>query len=58
MSQVLKITESRYEVNNAMMFGRVAVLYGGDSAEREVSLDSGAALTKLNHLMMKSQSYA
>ena len=44
MSQVLKITESRYEVSNAMMFGRVAVLYGGDSAEREVSLDSGAAV--------------
>ncbi len=28
MSQVLKVTESRYEVTNAMAFGRVAVLYG------------------------------
>jgi D-alanine-D-alanine ligase len=26
---------------NAADFGRVAVLYGGDSSEREVSLDSG-----------------
>lgn len=44
MSQVLKVTESRYEVTNAMAFGRVAVLYGGDSAEREVSLATGAAV--------------
>ncbi len=31
-------------VSDAAEFGRVAVLYGGDSAEREVSLDSGAAV--------------
>lgn len=29
---------------NPKQFGRVAVLYGGDSAEREVSLNSGAAV--------------
>ncbi len=29
---------------NPKEFGRVAVLYGGDSAEREVSLNSGAAV--------------
>jgi len=29
---------------DAQQFGRVAVLYGGDSAEREVSLKSGAAI--------------
>lgn len=29
---------------NSSMFGKVAVLYGGDSAEREVSLQSGAAV--------------
>lgn len=31
-------------VTNAPEFGRVAVMYGGDSSEREVSLDSGAAV--------------
>lgn len=44
MSQVLKVIESRFEVATAATFGRVAVLYGGDSAEREVSLDTGAAV--------------
>jgi D-alanine-D-alanine ligase len=32
-------------VNHADDFGHVAVLVGGDSAEREVSLDGGAAIT-------------
>jgi D-alanine-D-alanine ligase len=31
-------------VTNALTFGRVAVLYGGDSAEREVSLATGSAV--------------
>ena len=44
MSQVLRITETRREVGQAEEFGRVAVLYGGRSAEREVSLDTGRAV--------------
>jgi D-alanine-D-alanine ligase len=44
MSQVLRITETRREVGQAKEFGRVAVLYGGRSAEREVSLDTGRAV--------------
>ena len=44
MSQVMKIAEERRVVNNAGDFGRVAVLYGGTSAEREVSLDTGSAV--------------
>lgn len=31
-------------VSDPHVFGKVAVLYGGDSAEREVSLESGAAV--------------
>jgi len=44
MSQVMRITEERRIVHNADNFGRVAVLYGGASAEREVSLDTGSAV--------------
>ena len=44
MSQVLRITETRREVGQAEEFGRVAVLYGGRSAERDVSLDTGRAV--------------
>lgn len=44
MSQVLRITEKRRKVGQADEFGRVAVLYGGRSAEREVSLDTGRAV--------------
>lgn len=36
--------ESRIVVNNPADFGRVAVMCGGISAEREVSLDSGRAV--------------
>ena len=36
--------DARVAVKDAKSFGRVAVLYGGDSSEREVSLDSGAAV--------------
>ena len=46
MSQVLRITETRRAVSQAGEFGRVAVLYGGNSAERDVSLDTGRAVLK------------
>jgi D-alanine-D-alanine ligase len=36
--------EDRREVTDAAEFGRVAVLMGGGSAEREISLQSGAAV--------------
>ncbi len=36
--------ETRFEVTDATAFGRVAVMLGGDSSEREVSLDTGAAV--------------
>ena len=36
--------ETRFEVTDAATFGRVAVMLGGDSSEREVSLDTGAAV--------------
>ena len=36
--------EQRVEVRNAADFGRVAVMLGGHSSEREVSLDSGTAV--------------
>lgn len=38
--------EQRQVVTNAAEFGRVAVMLGGHSSEREVSLDSGAAVLK------------
>lgn len=36
--------EQRHVVTDAAEFGRVAVMLGGDSSEREVSLDSGTAV--------------
>jgi D-alanine-D-alanine ligase len=36
--------QSRRIVNDAREFGRVAVMLGGNSSEREVSLDTGAAV--------------
>ncbi len=36
--------ETRYAVSDAAEFGRVAVMLGGNSSERDVSLDSGAAV--------------
>jgi D-alanine-D-alanine ligase len=44
MSQVLRSTEKRRVVSQAGEFGRVAVLYGGKSAERAVSLNTGNAV--------------
>ena len=36
--------DERIVVADAAEFGRVAVMYGGDSSEREVSLDTGRAV--------------
>ena len=38
------IMEQRHVVSDATEFGRVAVMFGGHSCEREVSLDTGAAV--------------
>lgn len=38
------LNDERTAINNAADFGRVAVMFGGDSSEREVSLDSGRAV--------------
>jgi D-alanine-D-alanine ligase len=38
------LNDERIVVNDAASFGRVAVMYGGNSNEREVSLDSGRAV--------------
>jgi D-alanine-D-alanine ligase len=40
------LNEQRRVVTSAAEFGRVAVLLGGHSSEREVSLDTGAAVLK------------
>jgi len=40
------LAEQRRVVSSAAEFGRVAVMYGGHSCEREVSLDTGAAVLK------------
>lgn len=39
-----RLPEQRHAVNDAADFGRVAVMFGGHSSEREVSLDTGAAV--------------
>ena len=41
-----KVPEQRYAVRDAAEFGRVAVMLGGHSSEREVSLNTGAAVLK------------
>jgi D-alanine-D-alanine ligase len=38
------VREQRNMISSASDFGRVAVMLGGDSSEREVSLDTGAAV--------------
>ncbi len=40
------LVEQRYAVTDAAEFGRVAVMLGGNSSERKVSLDTGAAVLK------------
>ena len=41
-----RISEQRHAVTDAKEFGRVAVMLGGHSSEREVSLNTGAAVLK------------
>jgi D-alanine-D-alanine ligase len=40
----IAINDDRKMITNAAEFGRVAVMFGGDSSERDVSLASGAAV--------------
>jgi len=51
MSDATIMQDQRRTVSDASDFGRVAVMLGGDSCEREVSLDTGAAV--LNALQSK-----
>ena len=44
MSDSTLFFEQRHVISDASDFGRVAVMLGGDSSEREVSLDTGAAV--------------
>lgn len=46
MNAAVRTDEQRYIVSGASEFGRVAVMLGGDSSEREVSLNSGRAVLK------------
>jgi len=46
MSHIATLREERFVVDDAGDFGRVAVLLGGTSVEREVSLDTGSAVLK------------
>jgi len=46
MSRIATLREERIVVEHAADFGRVAVMLGGTSPEREVSLDTGAAVLK------------
>ncbi len=38
--------DARHAISNATDFGRVAVMFGGDSSERAVSIDSGRAVLR------------
>jgi len=51
MSNSTMIQEQRCMIGDATEFGRVAVMLGGDSSEREVSLDTGTAV--LNALLSR-----
>jgi D-alanine-D-alanine ligase len=44
MNDATAVLEQRHMTSDASDFGRVAVMLGGDSSEREVSLDTGAAV--------------
>ena len=46
MNDSAVILDQRHKVDDVSTFGRVAVMFGGDSSEREVSLDTGAAVLK------------
>lgn len=51
MSNSTTMQEQRFMIGDAADFGRVAVMLGGDSSEREVSLDTGTAV--LNALLSR-----
>lgn len=44
MSRIATVREARIAIRKPNDFGRVAVMLGGSSAEREVSLDTGSAV--------------
>jgi len=46
MNGSMVVNDQRRAVTDATDFGRVAVMFGGDSSEREVSLDTGTAVLK------------
>ena len=46
MSVEMRLTDDRHRVTDAAGFGRVAVMLGGHSSERAVSLDTGGAVLK------------
>lgn len=46
MTGATPIFDQRQKISDPSDFGRVAVMLGGDSSEREVSLDTGAAVLK------------
>ena len=46
MNDSAVMLEQRHRIDDVSLFGRVAVMFGGDSSEREVSLDTGAAVLK------------
>lgn len=46
MKKASTIVEQRHAVADAREFGRVAVMLGGNSSERAVSIDTGAAVLK------------
>jgi len=46
MTLTMQLDESRTVIDDATAFGRVAVMLGGNSSEREVSLDSGSAVLR------------
>jgi len=46
MSRIATVREQRMAISDARDFGRVAVMLGGTSPEREVSLDTGSAVLK------------
>jgi len=46
VSRIATVREERTVIGNARDFGRVAVMLGGTSAERDVSIDTGSAVLK------------
>ena len=46
MSRIATVSEERVVIEDGRDFGRVAVMFGGTSAEREISVDTGNAVLK------------